>query len=93
MKGTDYLKADYPVALDEHRCILYCLDEAKEQLLKGEIEVVHLLMKDIEKSVITIQKMQMKKKEVENIYLLIQRLKTIGIEAEIITKRFGGLYE
>lgn len=93
MKGHEFLRSDYPKALAEHHCIYYCLEHAKEMVISGEIEEVQLLMRDIEKSAITIQKMRLRKKEMDNIHLLIEKLKSFGIDVEVIKRTSGGRFE
>lgn len=90
MRTNEFLKTDYANALQEHQCINYCLEQAKERLVEGEIEEVHLLMKDIEKSVITIQKMRLRKKEMDNIHLLLKRLQELGIDVVLVERKLGG---
>lgn len=90
MNGNDFLSEDYERALKEHECIWFCAGRVRESLQSGDIHEVHLLTKDMEKSVATIQRMQLKKREMDQIHILIEKLQSLGIHAEVIQKKLGG---
>lgn len=90
MRGQDFLEEDYEKALKEHECIWYCTDRVRESLKSGDIHEVHLLTKDMEKSAVTIQQMQLRKKEMDQLHVLIAKLQSLGIHAEVIQKKLGG---
>lgn len=91
MKTTDYMIQHYPRALKEHQCIVDCTYEALIQIRDGELDAAESLLRDAQKSIVTLRKLKKDKQTNDAIKELVNNLKTLGFDAEIMTRKFGGM--
>ena len=88
MRSTDYSFENYRTALKEHDCIVDCALEALDSLKDGELEEVDALLRDAQKSVAHLKRLKREKQSQDSMVRLLMHLKSIGVDFEIIQKRY-----
>lgn len=91
MKTNDYLVQHYPTAVKEHHCIVDCTYEALNQVRDGELDAAESLLRDAQKSIATLRKLKKEKQTNDAMKELVSNLQTLGFDAEIMTRKFGGM--